>query len=56
ALTFALREAVFSLAAIEEELLPAKPSSGLRHVLDLSLKHNSEPTRHPRRSRIPSYA
>jgi D-tagatose-1,6-bisphosphate aldolase subunit GatZ/KbaZ len=26
ALTFALREALFSLAAIEEELLPAKPA------------------------------
>lgn len=34
ALTFALREALFSLAAIEEELLPAKTSSGLRHVLE----------------------
>ena len=33
-LTFALREALFSLAAIEEELLPAKASSGLRHVLE----------------------
>ena len=28
ALTFALREALFSLAAIEEELLPAKPAQG----------------------------
>ncbi|POT54959.1 tagatose-bisphosphate aldolase [Citrobacter amalonaticus] len=34
ALTFALREALFSLAAIEEELLPAKASSGLRQVLE----------------------
>lgn len=34
ALTFALREALFSLAAIEEELLPAKASSGLRNVLE----------------------
>ncbi len=34
ALTFALREALFSLAAIEEELLPAKACSGLRHVLE----------------------
>lgn len=34
ALTFALREALFSLAAIEEELLPAKTRSGLRHVLE----------------------
>lgn len=34
ALTFALREALFSLAAIEEELLPAKTCSGLRHVLE----------------------
>ena len=34
ALTFALREALFALAAIEEELLPAKASSGLRHVLE----------------------
>lgn len=34
ALTFALREALFSLAAIEEELLPTKACSGLRHVLE----------------------
>lgn len=34
ALTFALREALFSLAAIEEELLPAQACSGLRQVLD----------------------
>lgn len=34
ALTFALREALFSLAAIEEELLPAKACSGLRHELE----------------------
>lgn len=34
ALTFALREALFSLAAVEEELLPAKACSGLRHVLE----------------------
>jgi tagatose-bisphosphate aldolase noncatalytic subunit len=34
ALTFALREALFSLAAIEEELLAAKACSGLRQVLD----------------------
>ncbi len=34
ALTFALRETLFSLAAIEEELLPAKTCSGLRHVLE----------------------
>ena len=34
ALTFALREALFSLAAIEEELLAAKACSGLRHVLE----------------------
>ncbi|SQI69416.1 D-tagatose-bisphosphate aldolase, class II, non-catalytic subunit [Salmonella enterica subsp. houtenae serovar Houten] len=34
ALTFALREALFSLAAIEEELIPAKTCSGLRHVLE----------------------
>ena len=30
----ALREALFSLAAIEEELLPAKACSDLRHVLE----------------------
>ncbi|MCF6690741.1 tagatose-bisphosphate aldolase subunit KbaZ [Raoultella terrigena] len=34
ALTFALREALFALAAIEEEILPAKACSGLRHVLE----------------------
>lgn len=33
ALTFALREALFSLAAIEE-LVPAKACSGLRRVLE----------------------
>lgn len=40
ALTFALREALFSLAAIEEELLPAKACSKLRRVLeDVMLNH-----------------
>lgn len=34
ALTFALREALFALAAIEEELLPAHKRSGLRSVLE----------------------
>lgn len=34
ALTFALREALFALAAMEEELLPARASSGLRNVLE----------------------
>lgn len=34
ALTFALREALFALAAIEEELLPARACSGLRAVLE----------------------
>lgn len=34
ALTFALREALFSPAAIEEELVPAKACSGLRQVLE----------------------
>ncbi|WBU49901.1 tagatose-bisphosphate aldolase subunit KbaZ [Kosakonia pseudosacchari] len=34
ALTFALREALFALAAIEEELLPARACSDLRHVLE----------------------
>ena len=34
ALTFALREALFSLSAIEEELLPVKATSGLRQVLE----------------------
>lgn len=33
-LTFALREALFSLAAIEEELIPAKSCSSLRRVLE----------------------
>ena len=34
ALTFALREALFALAAIEEELVVAKACSGLRQVLE----------------------
>ncbi|WP_213714745.1 tagatose-bisphosphate aldolase subunit KbaZ [Cedecea lapagei] len=34
ALTFALREALFSLSAIERELLPAHKCSGLRDVLE----------------------
>lgn len=34
ALTFALREALFALAAIEEEIVPAKACSGLRLVLE----------------------
>ncbi|HCR0927358.1 TPA: tagatose-bisphosphate aldolase subunit KbaZ [Klebsiella aerogenes] len=34
ALTFALREALFALAAIEEEIVPAKSCSGLRMVLE----------------------
>lgn len=34
ALTFALREALFSLAAIEQELRPAHQCSGLRDVLE----------------------
>jgi len=34
ALTFALREVLFSLAALEEELLPAEACSGLRHRLE----------------------
>ncbi|WP_075182698.1 tagatose-bisphosphate aldolase subunit KbaZ [Pantoea sp. 1.19] len=42
ALTFALREALFSLAAIEEELLPAKASSGLRHVLEDVMRDRPE--------------
>lgn len=33
-LTFALREALFSLAGIEEELIPAKSCSSLRQVLE----------------------
>ncbi|EKO3675181.1 tagatose-bisphosphate aldolase subunit KbaZ [Vibrio metschnikovii] len=34
ALTFALREALFSLSCIEEELIPARHCSGLRQVLE----------------------
>ncbi|NDJ56291.1 tagatose-bisphosphate aldolase subunit KbaZ [Enterobacteriaceae bacterium 4M9] len=34
ALTFALREALFALACIEEELIPARACSGLRAVLE----------------------
>lgn len=39
ALTFALREALFSLAAIEEELLCARACSGLRKVLEDVMLH-----------------
>ncbi|WP_127959358.1 tagatose-bisphosphate aldolase subunit KbaZ [Serratia microhaemolytica] len=35
ALTFALREALFSLAAIEQELRPAHQCSGLREVMEM---------------------
>lgn len=34
ALTFALREALFALSAIEEELIPGRVSSGLRAVVE----------------------
>lgn len=34
ALTFALREALFALSCIEEELIPARHCSGLRQVLE----------------------
>lgn len=33
-LTFALREALFALASIEEELIPTKTCSGLRNILE----------------------
>lgn len=42
ALTFALREALFSLAAIEEELIPAKASSGLRRELENVMQDRPE--------------
>lgn len=42
ALTFALREALFSLATIEEELLPIKASSGLRHALESAMLDRPE--------------
>lgn len=42
ALTFALREALFSLATIEEELLPTKASSGLRHALESAMLDRPE--------------
>lgn len=41
-LTFALREALFSLAAIEEELLPAKAISGLRRELENVMQDRPE--------------
>lgn len=40
ALTFALREALFSLSAIERELLPAHRCSGLRDVLETVMLDN----------------
>lgn len=42
ALTFALREALFSLAGIEEELLPAKAISGLRRELENVMQDRPE--------------
>ncbi|WP_342323436.1 tagatose-bisphosphate aldolase subunit KbaZ [Kosakonia sp. BYX6] len=42
ALTFALREALFALAAIEEELLPARACSDLRHVLENAMLDHPE--------------
>ncbi len=40
ALTFALREAVFALAWIEDELLPASERSGLQAVLEQAMLRN----------------
>lgn len=42
ALTFALREALFSLAAIEQELRPAYQCSGLRDVLESVMQEHPE--------------
>ncbi|WP_435951991.1 tagatose-bisphosphate aldolase subunit KbaZ [Dryocola sp. BD626] len=46
ALTFALREALFSLAAIEHELLPAHRCSGLREVLESVMLEHPEHWQH----------
>jgi D-tagatose-1,6-bisphosphate aldolase subunit GatZ/KbaZ len=46
ALTFALREALFSLAAIEQELQPPYPSSGLRDVLETVMLEHPEHWKH----------
>ncbi|MGM3172819.1 tagatose-bisphosphate aldolase subunit KbaZ [Dickeya lacustris] len=42
ALTFALREALFALAAIEEELVPQRDVSGLRQVLEAAMLDRPE--------------
>lgn len=46
ALTFALREALFSLAAIEQELRPAHQCSGLRNVLETVMLEHPEHWKH----------
>lgn len=46
ALTFALREALFSLAAIEQELRPAHHCSGLRDVLETVMLEHPEHWKH----------
>lgn len=46
ALTFALREALFSLAAIERELRPAHKCSGLREVLESVMLEQPENWQH----------
>ncbi|WP_237932152.1 tagatose-bisphosphate aldolase subunit KbaZ [Buttiauxella sp. S19-1] len=46
ALTFALREALFSLAAIEHELRPAHKCSGLREVLENVMLEQPEYWKH----------
>ena len=46
ALTFALREALFSLAAIEQELRPAHQCSGLRDVLETVMLEHPEHWKH----------
>ncbi|WP_145576694.1 tagatose-bisphosphate aldolase subunit KbaZ [Yersinia alsatica] len=46
ALTFALREALFSLAAIEQELQPAHQCSGLRDVLENVMQEQPEYWQH----------
>ncbi|QHB32863.1 tagatose-bisphosphate aldolase subunit KbaZ [Yersinia canariae] len=46
ALTFALRETLFSLAAIEQELRPAHQCSGLRDVLETVMLEHPEHWKH----------
>ncbi|OOE54725.1 D-tagatose-bisphosphate aldolase, class II, non-catalytic subunit [Salinivibrio kushneri] len=46
ALTFALREALFALSCIEEEIISARSCSGLREVLELAMQAKPDHWQH----------